>query len=42
LPNTEKACQQILSLPIHPFMEDAEQEFILAKITEFFQAHSSE
>ena len=42
LPKTEKACQEILSLPIHPFIEDAEQEIVIAKVKQFFKAYSSE
>ena len=42
LPKTEKACQEILSLPIHPFIEDSEQEIVIAKVKQFFKAYSSE
>lgn len=37
LPETEKASKLILSLPIHPFIEDREIEYISKIIKEFFK-----
>lgn len=37
LPKTEKTSNQILSLPIHPFIEEREIEYITNKIKEFFK-----
>lgn len=34
-PVTEKLCQTVLSLPIHPYMEEEEQKYILDSVKEF-------
>jgi UDP-2-acetamido-2-deoxy-ribo-hexuluronate aminotransferase len=36
LPVTEQLCQQILALPLHPYMETEEQERVIDHIKEFF------
>jgi dTDP-4-amino-4,6-dideoxygalactose transaminase len=36
LPNTELAASQVLSLPIFPELEAAEQEFVVAAVSRFF------
>ncbi|MCS6905065.1 MAG: DegT/DnrJ/EryC1/StrS family aminotransferase [Bacteroidia bacterium] len=36
-PNTIRACQEVLSLPIHPEMEDAQMEYIAEHIIAFFE-----
>lgn len=33
-PNTEKLCESVLCLPIHPYLEDSEVEFIVEKFIE--------
>jgi len=38
LPNTEKACDEILSLPIYPELRDKEIEFVCQGIARFFKA----
>ena len=35
-PNAEKASIEVLSLPIHPYLEDAQVNFVVDSITEFF------
>jgi len=37
LPVTEKIVDEILSLPMHPFMEDEDAEFIANKVVEFYR-----
>ena len=37
LPETEKACQEVLSLPIYPELSQKEQDFIINKIKEFYK-----
>jgi len=41
LPETELAAQEVLSLPIFPELEVAEQEFVVAKIGQFFAMEQS-
>ena len=31
-PNTEKAAQEVISLPFHPYLSDADQDRIIATI----------
>lgn len=40
LPNTEKLCQQVLSLPIHTEMTEPEIDYICESIKQFFDAAS--
>lgn len=40
LPNTEKLCQQVLSLPIHTEMTEQEIDYICESIKQFFDAAS--
>ncbi|WP_266363240.1 DegT/DnrJ/EryC1/StrS family aminotransferase [Tellurirhabdus rosea] len=37
-PVSEALCRQVLSLPMHTEMDEAEQEYIAAKVIEFFNA----
>ena len=37
LPMTEKFCNEILSLPINPYMTDPEVNYVIKKIQEFFK-----
>jgi len=39
LPNTERAANRVLSLPIHPYMEENEVRYVIDKIKEFFAKH---
>ena len=32
LPHAEKAAEHVLSLPMHPYLEDAEQRLIIEKL----------
>ena len=41
LPVTEKAAQEILSLPIHPDLTEDEVQIVVATVREFAQAHKS-
>ena len=36
-PNTEKLCTQVLSLPMHPYFEDGEIEFVVNAVKEFYE-----
>ncbi|MBQ0054838.1 MAG: DegT/DnrJ/EryC1/StrS family aminotransferase [Synergistaceae bacterium] len=38
-PNTEKLCTQVLSLPMHPYFEDGEIEFVVNALKEFYEVH---
>lgn len=38
LPITEKLCQEVLALPMHPFLRNDEQEYVVEKIREFYHA----
>jgi len=38
LPETEKACREVLSLPIYPELTRKEQNYIIKKIKEFYKA----
>ena len=37
LPETEKACQEVLSLPIYPEILTKNQSYIIKKIREFYE-----
>jgi dTDP-4-amino-4,6-dideoxygalactose transaminase len=37
---SEKASMAVFSLPMHPYLSEAEQDEICATISGFFQAHS--
>ena len=37
LPITEKIVNEIISLPMHPFMSDEDVEFVARKVTEFYR-----
>jgi len=37
LPNSEKASQEVLSLPIYPGLPKKDQNFIIKKIKEFYE-----
>ncbi len=37
LPQTEKFCKEILSLPINPFMKNNQINFVISKVNEFFE-----
>lgn len=36
LPITEKVSKKVLALPMHPFLESSEQEYVVEKIREFY------
>lgn len=36
-PVTEKLCDTVLALPMHPYLEDAEMDFIIEKIQEWYK-----
>ncbi len=36
LPVTEKLCEKVLALPMHPFLKKEEQEYVVEKIKEFY------
>jgi dTDP-4-amino-4,6-dideoxygalactose transaminase len=36
LPKAEKACQEVLALPIHPELSEAQLEFVAAAVEEFY------
>jgi len=36
LPETEKACKEVLSIPIYPELKKSEQDYIIKKIKEFY------
>ena len=36
-PNTEKLCTQVLSLPMHPYFEAGEIEFVVNAVKEFYE-----
>ena len=36
LPVTEKLCEKVLALPMHPFLKEEEQEYVVEKIKEFY------
>lgn len=38
LPRTEKACREILSLPVYPGLKKEEVEFVSEKVNEFFKS----
>lgn len=38
-PNTEKLCTQVLSLPMHPYFEAGEIEFVVNAVKEFYEVH---
>jgi len=35
LPETDKACQEVLSLPVHPGLSEADLEAIVSAVNEF-------
>jgi len=37
LPETEKACKEVLSLPIYPELPPKDQDYIIKKIKEFYK-----
>ena len=37
-PNTEYLCSHVLSLPIHPYMEDEDIVLVCDKLMEYFNA----
>lgn len=37
-PNTERLCQQILTLPVHQYLSDNQKHYVVATIKEFFEA----
>ena len=37
LPQTEKAAREVLSLPMHPYLEPEEQSFVVESIKEFYR-----
>ena len=39
IPNIEKLCKSVISLPIHTEIENSNQEFIISKINEFFNKY---
>lgn len=36
-PNAEKACKEVLSLPMYPELKTEQQEYVVSKIAEFYQ-----
>lgn len=40
LPLSETACEQVLSIPIHPYLSDEEVSLIISSITEFMEKNS--
>ena len=41
LPETERAAAEVLSLPIHPFLQEAEQDRVVATLSRFFASDAS-
>ncbi len=37
-PAAEKAAKEVLSLPLYPYLTEAEQELVIAAVREFFSA----
>jgi dTDP-4-amino-4,6-dideoxygalactose transaminase len=38
-PNTERLCKQILTLPIHQYLSEAQREFVVSSVKDFFGGH---
>jgi dTDP-4-amino-4,6-dideoxygalactose transaminase len=39
LPETEKICKEVISLPMYPELEDKQIDYVIEKIKRFYSLH---